>query len=385
MTESRRSRVPAPGRNPPTPHRSRSAKTGRRRHRRHHFDVGLADAHGAIDLRQDVATDLRAPRRRILGADRSRASGPPSSSEGEDGRFFNATKCRVEPCERPHTAVRTGLASHGRRGVARTARPDGERWPLQEANVTSFQIGTRRGRRCLAAFVRRCTRFFALWAVLSWVLIFASSRIQEVKAASPTQVVSPYESAGNQKAFLWQLRTVLGEKVGRVYYRGSCLRDSNLGISFRQLNVRPAPLGRSGVAAVRDMLRDEKNISVEEDDTGVIRIRIGRVSDAILNVRIPRLTLGPLEQYNAWAAIWAVQNSAEVRTAMHDLHIRTPNHVRDLILVKPADGLPHLADVVTDATVDQVLDMIVKTFRGTILYENCAPPDQYDIDFERGG
>jgi hypothetical protein len=70
---------------------------------------------------------------------------------------------------------------------------------------------------------------------------------------------------------------------------------------------------------------------------------------------------------------------------MHDLHIRTPNHVTDLILVKPADGLPHLADVVTDATVDQVLDMIVKTFRGTILYETCAPPDQYDIDFERGG
>jgi hypothetical protein len=250
--------------------------------------------------------------------------------------------------------------------------------------VTSFQIRTRGGRRCFAAFARRCTRFIALWAVLSWVLILASSRIQEVEAASPTQVVSPYESGSNQKAFLTQLRPVLGEKVGRVYYRGKCLQDASLGISFRQLAVRPAPVGESGVAAVRDMLRDEKNISVE-DDSGFIRIRIGRVSDAILNIRIPRLTLGPLEQYNAWAAIWAVQNAPEVQSAMHDLHIRTPNHVTDLILVKPADGLPHLADVVTDATVDQVLDMIVKTFRGTILYENCAPPDQYDIDFERGG
>jgi hypothetical protein len=34
----------------------------------------------------------------------------------------------------------------------------------------------------------------------------------------------------------------------------------------------------------------------------------------------------------------------------------------------------------TDATVDQVLDIISKTFHGTILYETCAPPDQYDID-----
>ena len=108
-------------------------------------------------------------------------------------------------------------------------------WPLQEANVGPFQIKTRRGWQSLADFVRRHTRIIGLWAVLSSVLIGASSGFHEVEAASPsTQVVSPYESGGNQKAFLWQLRTVLGEKVGRVYYRGSCLRDSNLGISFRQ-------------------------------------------------------------------------------------------------------------------------------------------------------
>jgi hypothetical protein len=257
--------------------------------------------------------------------------------------------------------------------------------PLQEANVKPFRIETRRGRRSLAAFVRRSRRFIALWAVLGWVAIFASSRIQEVEAASPTQVVTPYESGGNEKAFLWQLRTVLGEKGGRIYYRGRCLRDANLGIAFQQLAVRPAPVGESGVAALKTMLRDEKNISVEENDSGVIRVRIGRASGAILHVRIPRLTLTPEEQYNAWAAIWAVQNSSEVRSAMHDLHIRTPIHMVNMILVRPAEGLPHLSDVITDATVDQVLDMIVKTFHGTILFETCGPPDQYDIDYERGG
>ena len=249
-----------------------------------------------------------------------------------------------------------------------------------------FQTGTRQGGRSLAVFVRRHARIVTLSAVLSSVLIIASFRFEEVEAASPSrQEVSTYESAGNEKAFLRELRTVLGEKGGRVYYRGSCLPDANLGIAFRQLNVRPAPVGKSGVAAVKDMLRDEKNISVEEEDSGVIRVRIGRVFDAILHIRIPRLTLTPEEQYNAWAAIWAVQNASEVQSAMRDLHIRTPNHVIDMILVRPAEGLPHLADVVTDATVDQVLDMIVKTFHGTILFETCAPPDQYDIDFERGG
>jgi hypothetical protein len=67
-----------------------------------------------------------------------------------------------------------------------------------------------RGGRSLAAFVRH-TRIRALWAVLPWVLILASSRIQEVEAAFPTQLVSPYESAGNEKAFLGQLRPMLDE------------------------------------------------------------------------------------------------------------------------------------------------------------------------------
>jgi hypothetical protein len=194
-------------------------------------------------------------------------------------------------------------------------------------------------------------------------------------------VVSPYESAGDEKAFLRQLWPVLdlGEKVGRIYYRGSCPQDANLGIAFRQLNVRPAPVGKSGVAAVKDMLRDEKNISAEEDDTGVIPIRIGRVSDAILHIGIPRLTLSPEEQYNAWPAICAIQNASEVQSA--DLRIRTAIRFTNTILIRLAEGLPHLPNVVTNATVDQLLDIIAKTFHGTLLYKTCATPDQYQIDF----
>lgn len=247
-----------------------------------------------------------------------------------------------------------------------------------------FQIETRRSGRFLAAFVRWHTRIIALWAILWCALIFASSRIQEVEAASPTtQRVSPSESVENEKAFLNQLWPALdhGEKVGRIYYRGSCLQDANLGISFRQFDFRPAPVGESGVAAVKYMLRNDKNISVDEDDSGIVRIRIGRVPDAILHIRIPRLTLSPEEQYNAWPAIWAVQNASEVQSAMHDLHIRTPIRVTNMILVRPADGLPHLPNVMTGATVDQVLDIIAKTFHGMILYKTCAPPDQYQIDF----
>jgi hypothetical protein len=250
--------------------------------------------------------------------------------------------------------------------------------------VTAIQIETcRRGRAC-AVFARQRI-IFAPWAVLSSVLIFAIFlEIQVVEAVSTsTQTVSLSKSIDNEKTVLRQLWPVLdlGKNVVRVYYGGSCLQDAKLGVLFRQLNVRPAGKGESGAAAVKNMLRDEKNVSVEEDNSGVIRVRIGRVPDTILQVRIPRLNLPPEEQYNASPAVWAVLNASEVQSAMRDHHLGTPIRAVNMILVRPADGLPHLPGVTTDVTVDQAFDIIARTFRGAIVYKACSPPDQYEVDF----
>ena len=86
-------------------------------------------------------------------------------------------------------------------------------WPLQEANVGPFQIKTRRGWQSLADFVRRHTRIIGLWAVLSSVLIGASSGFQEVEAASPsTRVVSPYESGAIKRPFCGSCGRCSGRK-----------------------------------------------------------------------------------------------------------------------------------------------------------------------------
>jgi hypothetical protein len=57
------------------------------------------------------------------GAPLLHASGPPVSGEGEGGCLFDEISNLGEPAERLHMDVQTGMNSHGRRGVARTARP----------------------------------------------------------------------------------------------------------------------------------------------------------------------------------------------------------------------------------------------------------------------
>jgi hypothetical protein len=165
-------------------------------------------------------------------------------------------------------------------------------------------------------------KIMRLWITVSWVLVFASScGTQKAETASPsTRLVSPSESERNERAVLNYLWPALdyGERVGRISYLGSCQQDGNLA-AFPQLDVRPPSKGTSGIAAVQDIFRHAKDISVKEADPGVIRVRIGSVPDAVLRVRISNLVLTPEEQYNYWLAIFKIQNAPEIRSAMQEL------------------------------------------------------------------
>ena len=221
-------------------------------------------------------------------------------------------------------------------------------------------------------------------AILGTLVIASSSGTHRVEAASPsTRPESPSESVRNERAMLKVLWPALdyGRTVGRIYYRAGCQPDDNVAAAFPLLDVRPASKGISGLAAVRDIFGHEKGISVNEADPGIIRIRIGSVPDAVLRVRIANLVLTPVEQYNYWLAIFKIQSTPEVRSAMQELMLRIPVRVVNMIITQPADGLPHLPAMITNVTADQALDLVAKTFRGIVLYQFCAPPDQFEIDF----
>jgi hypothetical protein len=251
--------------------------------------------------------------------------------------------------------------------------------------VKPFQIETRRLGRAFVASGGRRTAIVGLWAVLWWVLVFANARgIQAAEAAAPpTHLVSPSESLRNEREVLKYLWPALdyGEKVGRVYYSAACQLDPNVAAAFPRLDVRPPSNGKTGVAAIREIFRNEKDVSVKETDSGIIRVRIGSVPDAVLRVKISNLALSPEEQYNYWLAIFKIQDAQEVRFAMQELGIRVPVRVTNMLIVQPAVGLPHLPGEIKNVTMDQALDLVAKTFKGIVVYQFCTPPAQYEIDF----
>jgi hypothetical protein len=89
-----------------------------------------------------------------------------------------------------------------------------------------------------------------------------------------------------------------------------------------------------------------------------------------------------MAQYNSNLAIGAIENADEVRAVMQLQHIRVFSRVYDMLLVQPADGLPHVPSVMTNITMDQALDSVAASFKGVVLYGACA--DIYTIGFEGG-
>jgi hypothetical protein len=55
-------------------------------------------------------------------------------------------------------------------------------------------------------------------------------------------------------------------------------------------------------------------------------------------------------------------------------------------VVEPREGLPHLPETIQNMTVDQALDVIARTFKGIVIYGECARSNgerSFWIDFAR--
>lgn len=180
------------------------------------------------------------------------------------------------------------------------------------------------------------------------------------------------QSRANEDALIKPLQTALntGGYVGRLYFQAACNpRISEYDIRFPDFAAR-TPKGR-GVRAVRSVFSSSAPVTVIEDE-GIARITLGTVPRAILNTRIRRLTLTPIDQYNAIMAIAAIQSAPEFRAAMDELGVRTPVTTLSYPMQMPAPGLPHLPEILTDITVDRALDEVARTFGGVVLFGACG-------------
>jgi hypothetical protein len=206
---------------------------------------------------------------------------------------------------------------------------------------------------------------------------YRSSNSQDGNTHYVRIVPRPYdeetEGARNERVVLSYLKPALSSsgQAGRLYYLGTCTRRGGEPIPFPRVNVRAPSRGSGGLVAVREIFANDKRAVVAQDSSGVIRINIGKVTDAILRTKIPLVTFEPREQYTAELAVNAITDTKEVTAAVRRLGFDEPVTFYSIGVQEPMKGFPHLPVSVKDATLDEALDLVAKTFGGVVIYREC--------------
>jgi hypothetical protein len=208
--------------------------------------------------------------------------------------------------------------------------------------------------------------------------------LEPAVADPPIPIASPREGNDSLRAvlkYLWPLFSS-ATRTSRIYYHAVCPRDDHsYPLTFPKIDVRQPSKTGTDLTVVRSMFRHDPNVAVREDETGVVRIRIGEVPDTILKTRISRLSLDAESQYNVLSAIGAIESAPEVQSVMGKLGISVPTRYYHYRLLQPADDLPHLPAEILNVTMDQALDMIARTWGVIVFYGACAAPATYEVFF----
>jgi hypothetical protein len=133
------------------------------------------------------------------------------------------------------------------------------------------------------------------------------------------------------------------------------------------------------MAAVQQIFRDDPNVTVVQDRSGMLRITIGSVSSTILQTRLPSLTLDPIGQYTALSAIDEISFTAASYAKERGLPFGLAPYVIDHLVRGPGKGDPHLPGMMPNITIDDALNKVASTFKGIVMYGTCKLPDGEEL------
>jgi hypothetical protein len=192
-------------------------------------------------------------------------------------------------------------------------------------------------------------------------------------------VASVPPNVGVDGAVVDYVRPVLKDVGGaaRVNYAGICAGQDKL--LLPGVAAQPAPQGTTGMAAVRQIFRDDPEVAVTRGQSGMLRITIGTVSTTVLQTRIPSLTLDAPAQYTPKDAVYIIAMTANTYAKQHGLDFGIAATVHDVIVRGPSNGAPHLPKLMQNVTVDEALDSLARTFNGIVLYGTCKMPDGKEL------
>jgi hypothetical protein len=142
----------------------------------------------------------------------------------------------------------------------------------------------------------------------------------------------------------------------------------------------PATNEKSALDGVRYLFKDNPEMGVTQDADGTIRVVEHGVVTDILNLWLGSVSFGIAGVYGANLAVTHILAAPEVKRYMTAQNIEWP-YVGAAVSIlfgttPPLDSTPHISGSITNVSVSQALDRILRVFPGVWIYENCPATDK---------
>jgi hypothetical protein len=225
----------------------------------------------------------------------------------------------------------------------------------------------------------KSNRMRRIAAIIIFLLSFDAAVAQRHEAyPQQNQSVSPGTVVRNNQTevieYVMRVIHSSGTPV-RLFYRSTCNSASSNVVPFPFIDAAPPSQSSTGFDALRQIFRNDPNVNVTENSTGVVTISVGKVRPPLLTTTIPKLELDSIARYNPADVIIAAQNAVETRRAMRVLKLQPVSDPRGARAL-PLEGLPRLPPLLRNLTVDEILSKVATTWagEGMIIYGICDKP-----------
>jgi hypothetical protein len=203
-----------------------------------------------------------------------------------------------------------------------------------------------------------------------------SCRAAAESSGSSAQTTQPYQLSNYSRDLVNILNylgpALTGIPVGvRLSYATTCAAGTEMP-PIPPVRLRSPSSPGTGYNAVKMIFEGNRNVAVTNNVDGIITIKMGTVRDDLLHAHIHVLKLQPTEQYDPSSAIAALEGTVDMESATDSLGLRPASVFRIGLLRSPGSGRSRLPPVLKNVTVDQVLDLVARTFRGVVTYGICT-------------
>ena len=170
-----------------------------------------------------------------------------------------------------------------------------------------------------------------------------------------------------------------------VEYSGLCISDVSEDIPL-DLGIRRDKENGKGdaLSAVQGMVQDNAGIAVSQLRPGTIGIKSDNLWSPVLQAKLIDLKLKDIDRYNPNVAISDGINASFA--SLPALRGRPNLKFAEGLLEEPSRQRPHLKAAAKYQTLENLLDDVVGTFGGILVYKECRRTDGthiFDIDFYR--